>query len=182
MRQFVLKAVLLGGLVLLLPACGSTTSDSPVAAAATPSPSPSPGDPGIETFPSEGATHVPVGTVVVYGTDPPTSGNHYPSPVGGGYYEFPIEASYLVHSMEHGGIIVYYNPATVTDAQKDHLKALALAHPGVFAMVVCVPRSDPIYPIILTAWTHRLRLSIYDQDRIDGFVTLFLDQGPERAP
>jgi hypothetical protein len=180
MRRFWMNAVLLGGLAVILPACGSPGSEA--SSPAGPAPSPSPTDPQIETFPSEGAMHVPVGTLVVYGTDPPTSGSHYPSPVGGGYYEFPIEAPYLVHSMEHGGVIVYYDPATLTNGQKNDLKALARAHPGVFAMVVCVPRNDPAYPIILTAWTHRLRLPAYDPDRIDGFVTLFLDQGPERAP
>jgi hypothetical protein len=202
--RLVMKGFLLGGLVLILPACGSTKSSSPVVAAVAPTPSPEPPppdppppdpappdppppdptpvDPVIETFPSEGRTHVPVGTVVVYLTDPPTSGNHYPDPKQGGYYEIPIAAGFLVHSMEHGGIIIYYNPATVTDEQKTSLKALAQAHPGVFSQVVCVPRDDPMYPIILTAWTHRLRLPTYDQSRIDGFVTLFLDQGPEHPP
>jgi hypothetical protein len=168
----------------LLPACGSSPSGAPgdTGVAPNPTPNPTPTDPVIETFPSEGRTHVPVGTVVVYLTDPPTSGNHYPDPKQGGYFEIPIAAGFLVHSMEHGGIIIYYNPATVTDEQKNSLKTLAQAHPGVFSQVVCVPRDDPTYPIILTAWTHRLRLTIYDQSRIDGFVTLFLDQGPEHPP
>jgi hypothetical protein len=179
MRRFLMKGVLLGGLALILPACGSPNSST---SGAAPDPNPTFTDPGIETFPMEGRTHVPVGTIVVYMTDPPTSGNHYPTPQQGGYFETPIAAGFLVHSMEHGGIIIYYNPATVTDAQKNSLKALAQAHPGAFSQVICVPRNDPAYPIILTAWTHRLRLTTYDQRRIDGFVTLFLDQGPEHAP
>src|SRR6185295_4792777 len=105
-----------------------------------------------------------------------------PEPQQGGYFETDIAAGYLVHAMEHGGIILYYNPATLTDAEKLSLRALAEAHPGVFSQVVCVPRDDPAYPLILTAWTHRLRLHPYDQSRIDGFVTLFLCQGPESPP
>ena len=183
MRRFAMNAVLLGGLALMLPACGSSNSDPAVVDVdPDPVPDPIPDNPGIETFPNEGSAHVPVGSVVVYLTDPPTSGNHYPFPWSGGYYEVPIEAPYLVHSMEHGGVIIYYNPATVTDAEKDSLKTLAQAHPGLFAMVVCVPRNDPAYPIILTAWTHRQRLTTFDQSDIDGFVTLFLDQGPEHEP
>jgi len=46
---------------------------------------------------------------------------------------------------------------------------------------VVVPRNDATYPIILTAWTHRLRLTSYDAARIDGFLTLFIGQGPENA-
>jgi uncharacterized protein DUF3105 len=159
---------------VLLPACGGpggSHHESPV-----------PTDPGIETFPSEGQTHVPEGTVIVYGTDPPTSGPHYPVPQSGGFFDHEIAAGYLVHSMEHGGVIIYYNPATVTKDQKDDLRRLAKAHPGTFDMVICVPRNDPTYPIILTAWTHRLRLTTYDQARIDGFVTLFLGHGPEHDP
>jgi len=84
--------------------------------------------------------------------------------------------------MEHGGVIIYYNPATVTTSEKSTLKTLAESHPGIFSQIVCVPRNDPTYPLILTAWTHRLRLAIYDQSRIDGFLTLFLGNGPEGAP
>jgi hypothetical protein len=179
-----MMGVLLGGLALMLPAFGSPNSGSPGVIGVAPKLNQSQtfSDPGIETFPNEGQTHVPVGSTVVYLTDPPTSGNHYPYPQAGGYFETPIAAGFLVHSMEHGGVIIYYNPATVTDAQKYNLKLLARNHPGISAMVVCVPRNDPVYPIILTAWTHRLRLTNYDQSRIDGFNTLFLGQGPEQLP
>lgn len=140
------------------------------------------GDPELETFPSEGDTHVAVGTPLIYATDPPTSGSHYPSPQAGGYFESPIDPGYLVQSMERGGVIVYYDQAYVSSAQRYNLMLLARAHPGESAMVVCVPRSDATYPIILTAWTRRLRLSTYDQGRIEGFVSRFLGQGPERLP
>jgi hypothetical protein len=182
MRRFVMNGLMLCGLALILPACGSSSSGTSGDTAAGPNQSTTFSDPGIETFPSEGRAHVVVGTVVVYLTDPPTSGNHYPYPQAGGYYESPIAAGFLVHSMEHGGVIIYYNPATVTDTQKNVLKTLSLAHPGIFSQVVCVPRNDPTYPIILTAWTHWLRLTTYDQSRIDGFLALFLGNGPEGAP
>jgi hypothetical protein len=181
MHRFVIKGILLGGLALILPACGSSHSDTS-GGATDPSPNPVFSDPGIQTFPDEGHAHVVVGTALVYGTDPPTSGPHYPYPQAGGYYTTPIAAGFLVHSMEHGGVIIYYNPATVTDAEKSSLMALANAHPGIFSQVVCVPRTDPTYPIILTAWTHWLRLTTYDQSRIDGFLALFLGNGPEGAP
>ena len=158
---------------LILPACGGGPSGQKQQNAVF-------SDPDIETFPNEGQEHVPVGTVVVYGTDPPTSGPHYPDPQDGGFFDHEIASGYLVHSMEHGGVIIYYSPA-VTNDQKHELQHLAEAHRGTFDQVVCVPRNDPTYPIILTAWTHRLRLTEYDQARIDGFVTLFLGHGPEHA-
>jgi hypothetical protein len=172
-----MRIVAILGLALLIPACsdgnGSNKTGTQVAQTV---------DPAIETFPSEGQEHVDVGTVLVYLTDPPTSGPHYPSPQDGGYFETAIHPGYLVHSLEHGAVVIYYNPATVTSPQKDSLKALAAAHPGTYSQVVCVPRDDAAYPIILTAWTHRLRLPAYDQARIDAFVALYLGQGPESGP
>jgi hypothetical protein len=159
---------------LILPACGGGPSGQNQR-------TPTPTDPDIETFASEGQEHVPVGTVIVYATDPPTSGPHYDSPQEGGFFDQEIAAGYLVHSLEHGAVVIYYSPA-VTDDQQKALQRLAKQHPGTFAQVICVPRNDATYPIILTAWTHRLRLTAYDKDRIDNFCTLYLDQGPEKAP
>lgn len=180
------KAIAILGLALLLPACGKDSgkpSDTSGTQQPPPSqPPPSPGDPQIETFASEGSTHVPVGTQIVYNTDPPTSGNHYPDVQDGGYFEVPIAAPYLVHSMEHGAVIIYYNPATVTASQKDSLRAIAATYPGMFGQVICVPRDDAAYPIILTAWTHRYRLPTYDQSRIDAFIALYRGNGPEAPP
>lgn len=142
-------------------------------------PDPPPLDPDFETFPSEGRTHVPPGTVVDYKTDPPTSGNHYPDPQQGGFYTEPILSGYLVHSMEHGGVIIYYDSTLVSAADLDALKTLAAQHGGLQAQICCVPRSDTTYPIILTSWCHRLRLPAYDAARIQGFLNEYLGRGPE---
>src|SRR5438094_235406 len=98
-------------------------------------------DRGIEEFPDEGRTHVPDGTLITYRTDPPTSGSHYPTPQAGGFYTSGILPGYLVHTMEHGGIIIYYNPDTVTAQQQDDLKTILNPHIGQFATVVALPRN-----------------------------------------
>jgi hypothetical protein len=79
-------------------------------------------------------------------------------------------------------VIIYYDSDHVGKRDLDKLKRLAAAHPGDFGQVVVVPRNDSIDPIILTAWTHRLRLTEYDQTRINGFLALFLGNGPEAPP
>jgi hypothetical protein len=140
-----------------------------------------PPEPQIETFPSEGQMHVPDGTPITYNTDPPTSGTHYPSPQPGGFYDTEIAAGYLVHSLEHGAVVIYYHAPALTTAQLDALRARAAAHPGFLSQVVVVPRNDPVHPVILTAWTHRLRLPSYAQNRIDDFIGVFLGHGPENA-
>ncbi len=41
--------------------------------------------------------------------EPPTSGDHYPSWITKGFYDEPRADGYLVHSLEHGYIIISYN-------------------------------------------------------------------------
>jgi hypothetical protein len=53
--------------------------------------------------------HVSIGTAVEYNSNPPTSGDHYANWVKAGIYETPYDDRNLVHSLEHGYIIVSYN-------------------------------------------------------------------------
>lgn len=57
-----------------------------------------------------GRKHVEVGSRVLGATsDPPTSGNHYADWVRSGVYEEPKDDGNLVHSLEHGYVIMSYN-------------------------------------------------------------------------
>ena len=132
----------------------------------------------IVELPDEGRQHVAEGTPITYNTDPPTSGTHYPASQPGGHYTHEILPGYLVHSMEHGAIIIYYNP-TVSLAQQNEIRDIIQPHLGNFATVIAVPRNDPDYPIILTAWRHWQRLRAYDANMIRDFIDLRLGKGPE---
>lgn len=57
----------------------------------------------------QGRDHVTVGTEVEYKTNPPTSGKHYPDWIRAGIYQDPQDDRYLVHSLEHGYVILSYN-------------------------------------------------------------------------
>lgn len=56
-----------------------------------------------------GREHVPPGTKVDYNSNPPTSGNHYSEWTRKGVYDQPKDDGNLIHSLEHGYIIVSYN-------------------------------------------------------------------------
>ncbi len=75
-----------------------------------------------------GREHVPPGTKVDYNSNPPTSGNHYADWVKKGVYSAVKEDGYLIHSLEHGYIIISYN----CEAHPQSLKLVpqALAHTG----------------------------------------------------
>jgi hypothetical protein len=136
-------------------------------------------DESIVEFPDEGRQHIAEGTPITYNTDPPTSGPHYPIPQEGGFYTREILPGYLVHTMEHGGIIIYYDPLTVTGNQQNEINTILQPHRGNFATVAAVPRDDPDHTIILTAWRHWQRLKTYDANKITDFIDLFLGHGPE---
>lgn len=57
----------------------------------------------------EGHEHVDIGTSVEYKTNPPTSGNHYADWTRAGVYETSKDDRNLVHSLEHGYVIMSIN-------------------------------------------------------------------------
>jgi hypothetical protein len=66
----------------------------------------------FQSFKSEGRTHT--SGKVTYKTNPPTSGNHNPTPAQDGFYRAgntPPKENF-VHSLEHGRIEFQYKPGT----------------------------------------------------------------------
>lgn len=56
-----------------------------------------------------GQEHVPDGTKVEYNSNPPTSGSHYADWTRAGVYDKSISDGHLIHSLEHGYVVVSYN-------------------------------------------------------------------------
>ncbi|MBI3358512.1 MAG: DUF3105 domain-containing protein [Nitrospirae bacterium] len=135
---------------------------------------------GIEFFAEEGRTHVPKETRVTYKTDPPTSGLHHdkwlPPSV---YEEDKTEPELLVHNLEHGNVVIYFDPARVGELDSAALTALPKKHAGQWNGVVVVFKKGLEQPVILTAWRTRLLLKAYDADKIAAFLDAFLGRGPE---
>jgi hypothetical protein len=66
----------------------------------------------VKSYPDEGRGHT--GETVTYKTNPPTSGAHNPVPADDGIYaagNTPAKEA-LVHSLEHGRILIQYKPGT----------------------------------------------------------------------
>jgi hypothetical protein len=84
-------AVLVGGYFLLTPRAETSNTAEGV----------------LQT--NEGQKHVPEGTPIQYVNNPPSSGDHFPSPKPWGVYEQTIAPGYWVHNLEHGGIVVLYD-------------------------------------------------------------------------
>jgi hypothetical protein len=137
----------------------------------------------VEQFPSEGTEHVSRDTELSYDTSPPTSGPHYSSPASAGFYEagnVPPTGE-LVHSLEHGAVVIYYDPGALSAEETEHLRSLTEEYTGAWASVIAVPTSaaDVDAPVVVTAWQHRLRMDGYDASTIEAFLAEFLGRGPE---
>jgi hypothetical protein len=141
----------------------------------------------LKTYPIEGATHVT--TTVKYKTNPPTSGDHNPTPAEDGIYDpgnTPAKEHY-VHSLEHGRIQFQYAPGS---PQKtiDTLVALynepVNGSPGYHAQVFQNNTNMPS-KVAAVAWGQLLTCDELNDAAIDAFRDFrerYTDKGPEFIP
>jgi hypothetical protein len=176
-RAFPLVPVLIGVGVLIVVAAGAwllfgNSGGVPAAAKA-------PGGP-VEVLPTR--DHVPDGTSVQYTTNPPTSGNHWGQAATWGIYPSrPPADERLVHNLEHGGVIISYNPAKVDEATVEQLKTLTRDLQSSRVCIILTPRSSiqDDKPIALTAWGVLALLDGYDEAAIRAFWRDHVANGPE---
>lgn len=145
----------------------------------------------FKTYPSEGRTHLPSDTAVnnTYKTNPPTSGNHRPTPAEDGIYapgNTPAKENF-VHTLEHGRIEIQYSP-TAPKQVRDQLATLFNEknhgvegyHEMLFENNTKMP-----YEVAATAWTQLLGCKTMNPqvfDAIRAFRDRFTDKGPELIP
>lgn len=134
----------------------------------------------LEENPEEGSTHVT--EPVEYKANPPTSGDHDQIPAEDGAYTDAPPKENLVHSLEHGRILIQYSP-DVPDSVKGDLKALFDEAP--YHMIIAPNETDMPYQVAATAWNQVLGCEEMNPqvfDAIRAFREEFLDKGPEFVP
>ena len=62
-----------------------------------------------QLLPDLGREHVQDISGITYNSNPPTSGSHFPIWAQRGVYNEILSDGYLIHSLEHGYIVIYYN-------------------------------------------------------------------------
>ena len=113
-----------------------------------------------------------------YNSSPPTSGDHYAQPANWGVYEQPVADQQLVHNLEHGGIWISYRDPSDTELVSQ-LKSVA----DDFSLkVIMTPRAQNDSRIAVAAWGRILKLENFDEDQIRGFISAFINRGPEQVP
>lgn len=123
----------------------------------------------------EGRNHVPGS--VGYRTNPPAGGNHSTTPAAPAVYEEPPPDEQVVHSMEHGDIVLWHKPDTAPDV----LDQLASLTDRYERDVLVVPRASLPEPVAATAWHRRLLCPGFERAALDLFVRTYRDKGPEKV-
>ena len=185
---------LLLGAVLIASACAAApaaTSPGPTSATTSGgSPAPSGSDAAapshppscasLEAPPDEGRAHLPDGETGSYDSYPPTSGPHAITPAKPGWYDVSPPIEQLVHSLEHGFIVVYRSGLDATDEAALKTRFDALVADG-FGALISVPDESIKDPMTLTAWDRLQRCVRADPDAFEGFVRDHYAQAPEAS-
>jgi Protein of unknown function (DUF3105) len=141
----------------------------------------------FQSFPSEGRTHT--ADKVTYKTNPPTSGNHNPTPAQDGFYRegnSPPKENF-VHSLEHGRIEFQYKPGT-SAADIAKLRALAgesLNGSAGYHVLLFENNTKMPANFAAVAWTKALTCPQLTEQSIGvmrEFRKAYTDKGPEFIP
>ena len=142
-----------------------------------------------ESIPINSRDHVPEGTDPgPYPSDPPAGGAHYASTLPAKLYQEqdltslgPYPQGYLVHNLEHGYVIFWYNCAVLDEAGcqklKSQLQEVLDAFDGV--KVMAFPWKSLNVPVVATSWGRLQRFESFDTDLAERFVRSNRNKSPE---
>ena len=126
---------------------------------------------GVE-FPLQDATHISESEALPeYNSNPPTSGRHYNGPLNRGFYDVEdipaISAEpvgHLVHNLEHGYIILWYNCDIISEAECTTLKEELqdYLNGSLVPKQIAFPWSGTDFPVVLTSWGRMLEMSEFN--------------------
>jgi hypothetical protein len=123
--------------------------------------------------------HIPEGEKVKYNSNPPTSGKHYALEAEWGIYNVAPVDEKLVHNLEHGGIVISYNPEKIKGEELEKLRAQVRKLSTINSRVILTPRQKLESAIALTAWGYLQKLDKYDPTAIKTFYDAHIARGPE---
>jgi hypothetical protein len=99
-------------------------------------------------------------------------------PIDPGFYTGRQRPTQLVHSVEHGHIVIYYDaPGADTMSTLKDWTALFGGH---WDGVVAVPSSGLGKAVVLTAWRKILKLDSFEPAAAAAFIDTYRGRGPEK--
>lgn len=122
---------------------------------------------------------------VPYSSIPATSGPHWNTPANWGVYSTPQNESQLLHNLEHGGVVIWYQPDQLDEQQlselADYVRTQASSGiSGRFKFILSPWSGEDFgHPIAVTSWRNLLYLDSVDLGAIGDFVSAHYGQSPE---
>jgi len=130
-------------------------------------------------------SHVPEGSDPgPYNSDPPTSGRHYEEHFTSRFFEtnsYAYPEGFLVHNLEHGYIIFWYNCDILTTQECAALKSdIKSVMEGVdMYKVIAFPWTSIRQPVVMTSWGRILRFEQFDPKVAATFIEKYQNHAPE---
>ncbi len=129
--------------------------------------------------------HIPVDSDPgQYNSDPPTSGLHYPEEARAGFFDnnnYQYPAAYLVHNLEHGYVIFWYNCDLLNESGcanlKEQIRTTMDELGGTKLIAYPWPSLDA--PLVMTSWGRLQRFEAYDSEQAKAFYRANLNRAPE---
>lgn len=138
---------------------------------------------GVQEHESQGADHIGVGAPhEPYEGDAPSSGPHYAAPDGpvqAGFYDEPIPPEGPVHNLEHGQIVIWYDPGAPEDVIADIELITEQEEQATVALPYAGLQTDKNF--VLSAWTVTQACDEVSQVVVDEFRRAYQGvTGPEK--
>ncbi len=138
-----------------------------------------------ESIPLMAASHIPVDSDPgSYNSDPPTSGLHYPEEAQAGFFDtniYTFPAGYLVHNLEHGYVIFWYNCDKLSESACANLKAQIKTVMDDLGGVklIAYPWPSLDVPLVMASWGRLQRFETFDAGQAKAFYRANLNHAPE---
>ena len=132
-----------------------------------------------------GSQHIPLDSDPgEYNSDPPTSGPHYPEEARAGFYDrnnYTFPAGYLVHNLEHGYVILWYNCDLLDETGctdlKEQIQSVMDDLGGTKLIAYPWPSLD--VPLVMSSWGRLQRFETFDSEQAKAFYRANLNRAPE---
>ena len=119
-----------------------------------------------------------------YNSNPPTSGPHYPEEARVGFYDtniYTFPAGYLVHNLEHGYVIFWYNCDLLDETGcadlKEQIQSVMDDLGGTKLIAYPWPSLD--VPLVMTSWGRLEKFESFDAEKATAFYRANLNKAPE---
>lgn len=131
----------------------------------------------------DGRGHITEGTAGgPYSSSPATSGPHWPVTTDWGIYSTTVPEELVLHNLEHGGLVIWYQADQLGDQGLNTLTAYVQSQVASEQFkVILAPwvGTDFGHPIAVTSWNWLLYLDSADIDQVRAFLGEHYGDAPE---